>query len=41
MPALYRITEDQVLEAAGLDAYVVSRVHLLSMATYASTNESP
>lgn len=25
IPALYRITEDQVLEAAGLDAYVVSQ----------------
>jgi hypothetical protein len=24
MPVLYRVTEEQVLESAGLDAYVVS-----------------
>lgn len=29
IPALYRITEDQVLEAAGLDAFVVCCGHLL------------
>lgn len=29
MPVLYRVTEEQVLASAGLDAYVVSSDHLV------------
>jgi hypothetical protein len=33
MPVIWRITEQQVLAAAGLDAYVVSRAQVVSNKT--------